>query len=82
MQRDLRRDSEGLEAPEGVGDGGGPPPPLRACSGVWGSCGGVQGLRSTGAVTDEDLQAQAWLPNCLSHLLCEVSPPSVLASCL
>lgn len=40
---------------------------------MWGSCSRTRwNNESSGTVSDEDLQAQAWLPSCLRSLLAEV----------
>ncbi len=38
---------------------------------MWGDCG-ANAVQRRAAATDEDLQAQAWLPSCLTALLAEV----------
>lgn len=41
---------------------------------MWGSCNRAKwNSKRSGTVSDEDLQAQAWLPSCLRALLAEVS---------
>ena len=47
-------------------------------SGVWGSRARWN-PKSSGTVSDEDLQAQAWLPSCLRALLAEVRSLTLLS---
>ena len=50
-------------------------PRCAGAGGVWGVSSRARfSAKSSGTVSDEDLQAQAWLPSCLRSLLAEVRP--------
>lgn len=51
-----------------------------ASSGVWGNNRCFDAPRDS-TVTDEDLQAQAWVPNCLTAMLVEVNAHFLQSSC-